>query len=117
MLIKTIGRTLIILLVAAAIGWTTIQIVQNTTQPGGARLGGERGFAPGPGLGDNGPRQGFRGEGREGGDFDRGGVFGLLGGLAGILGHAILFAAMTVLVVVIAKLLPKKTEPDEPSKT
>lgn len=109
-MLKVIGRTLIILLVAIAIGWASIPIMNSlpqSTQRGEFRDGGGPGFAPAGNL----PPRGFGGEG----EFRERGGFGPLGSLLSIGGHVILFAAMTLVVVLIGKLIPKKRAEGEKS--
>ncbi len=103
-MIKTILRTLIILLIAAALGWGTWLLIQRSPQASAAGgFGGERpAFSddarPNPPAGFRGAEGGF--EGREG--------FGAIGNLVSVLTHLILFAVATFLVVVLGKILPKK---------
>ena len=105
-MLKTLLRTVVILAVAIAVGWGSVLIIDHgsgTASRGGFQLAGRAGPGDGPGLrsGDGG------GEGGE-----RGG-FGLLGGLIGVVGHVVLFAVVTVIVVGIGNMLPKKSEPAE----
>jgi hypothetical protein len=103
-MLKVIGRTLIILLVAVAIGWGSSLLIQNSSQTftrSGEHpdIGNEEGFAPGgnfpPGAD----------EGTQDGSGERG------GGFNGILGHLALFAVITVILVGITKLFAKKSPP------
>lgn len=102
---KTIFRTLIILLITGVLGWGTYLLIQSSPQASaGGGFGGER-----PGFSDDGtrpnPPQGFRGEG---GEFEGRVGFGAIGGMISMVGHTILFAAVTFLIAVFGKLLPKK---------
>ena len=104
---KTILNTLVILLITAALGWGTYLLIQRSPQASAAGgFGGER-----PGISDGGtPRtrpEGFRGEE---GEFEGRESFGAIGGIVSMVGHIILFAAVTFLFAVFGKLLPKKNK-------
>ena len=105
-MIKSIVRTLILLLIAVALGWGTYLLIQRSPQASAAGgFGGER-----PVFGDGAPRgnppQGFRGD--DGGGFEGRGGFGAIAGIFSIAGHLVLFAATTFLIVIFGKLIPKK---------
>ena len=101
---KTIFRTFIILLITGALGWGTYLLIQSSPQTSAAGgFGGERpGFSEGTR-----PTQpeGFRGEA---GEFEGREGFGAIGGIISIVGHILLFAAVTFLFAVFGKLIPKK---------
>jgi len=116
-MLKAIGRTLIILLIAFAIGWGSSLLIQNTPQRftrGGFGDGGRPNFANQQGFPPRGDfNEGFRGD--DGGFRGRAG-FGLSAGFAGILGHLFLFVIVTLLVVLVGKLFSRKPVPtgDQP---
>lgn len=110
-MIKAITRTLFILVLAIAIGLGTYWIIQNLSQSalavgefrdGGRRPGNDQGLQPGANF-----PQGFREGGEEG--FRGRGAFGLIVGFVSMAGHILLFAVMTLIVVGIGRLIPKKT--------
>ena len=113
-MLKTLLRTLVILAVAIAIGWGSVLIIDHgtgTASRGGFQIAGRTG--PGDFQGGDAPQPGSR-EGGEGGE--RGG-FGLLGGLIGMAGRVVLFAVVTLIVVGIGSMLPKKREPKTQEET
>ncbi len=106
---KTFFRTLIVLLITAALGWGAYLLIQSSPQTFAASgFDGER-----PTFSEDSTRptrpEGF---GEEGGEFE--GREGLeAGGIVSVLGHLVLFAVVTFLFAIFTKLLPKKTKPIE----
>ena len=101
-MIKTIVRTLILLVISVALGWGTYLLIQQSPQASATRqFNGERPtFENGTTLGN--PPQGFRG------DRDEGEGFGIVPSLIGIFKNIVLFAVGTLVVVALSKLIPKK---------
>lgn len=107
-MIKNIARTLILLLIAVALGWGTFLLIQRLPQASATgRFDGER-----PAFSDDNarpnPPQGFRGDDERG--FEGRGGFGVITSVISIFSHLFLFAAATFLIVIFGKLIPKKPQ-------
>lgn len=104
-MIKTIVRTLILLLIAVALGWGTYLLIQHLPQASATRqFNGERPTI-GNGAPQGNPPQGFRGDRERDGEGE--GV-SIIPSLIGIFKNVILFAVGTLIIVVLSKLIPKK---------